>query len=72
MRTRPTSAGGADLMLSDLIGNGYAITSVTLNIYNAEGAFLYTGGATSLTQFRPMALNANNNTSAYVEFSAEL
>jgi hypothetical protein len=72
MRTRPTSAGGSNLTLGDLIGGNFPITSLTLNTNNAQGAFLYSGGATGLTQFRAMALFANNNTSAYVEFSAEL
>jgi hypothetical protein len=71
MRTRPTSAGGSDLKVIDLTGNNFAITSLTLNAYNAQGGFLYSGGATGMTQFRAMALLANT-TSSYVEFSAEI
>jgi hypothetical protein len=72
MRTRPTSVGGANLQVIDLTGNNFAITSLTINLYNAAGANVYTGGATGMTQFRPMMITANNNTSAYIEFNAEL
>jgi hypothetical protein len=71
MRTRPTSAGGSNLKVIDLTGNNFNITSLTLNAYNAQGGFLYSGGATGMTQFRAMALLANT-TSSYVEFSAEI
>jgi hypothetical protein len=74
MRTTPSSFDYSTLLVSDQV-----------NIYAASGTFAgraentpqwgvirYTHGSGVFTQFRPYLLQANNSTSAYLGFSAEL
>jgi len=73
MRVSPTSIEYANLQLADG-SNLYAVTSVTLdpNTTNENIAAAGYNVSSGLTQYRPYAARANNSSSAYLAFSAEL
>jgi hypothetical protein len=71
MRTVFTSIDYGNLVVSDQDGGTYAISAIT----NASSSPSYVSidcAITSATQYRPQALTANNNTAAFLGFSAEL
>ena len=72
LRVIPSSVDFSTLVLSDTNAN-YTISSLTLDANNAS-RFQPTlsVASTGLTQYRPLILTANNSTSAYLGFSAEL
>ena len=72
LRVIPSSVDFSTLVLSDTNSN-YTISSVTLDPNNAS-RFQPTlnVASTGLTQYRPLILTANNSTSGYLGFSAEL
>ena len=75
LRALPTSIDYSltGLVLNDGGTNTYAVTGLTID--SSTGANLVSLTATvasGLTQFRPYYLNANNSSSPYIGFSAEL
>jgi hypothetical protein len=72
MRIAATSLEYSTLILYDGSGTNVAVTSAALGEVNLQRLRLTIGVASGLTQYRPYSLLANNSTSAYVGFSAEL
>ena len=72
MRTNASSLEYSTLILWDGSGTNTTVTSAALGEVNAQRLRLTIGVASGLTQYRPYSLLANNSTSAYVGFSAEL
>jgi hypothetical protein len=72
MRVKPTAIESANLLVSDGAGGNFTATALILNQGNTDGFGVYQTGSTGMTQFRPLFLEANNTTAAYVAFSAEL
>ena len=72
MRVAPTAIDYGSLGVTDSVTTT-AVTSVTVSQAGKNGSVcnFFTGG-TALTQYRPYIANANNSTSAYIGFSAEL
>jgi hypothetical protein len=70
MRSAPTISQ-SNCSLNDSINNP-AITAVSTTYAGTDSALQIFTVASAGTQYRPMLLNANNNTSAYVDFSSEL
>jgi len=72
MRTLPTSVDYSTLRFTDY-GSTYSISSVVIdNSGNGRNTQVISGTSTSLTTNRGYAITANNSTSAYLGFSAEL
>jgi hypothetical protein len=72
MRTVPSALDFATPMtLSDSV-TATAVTTATLGDSGKDVALVRADVASGLTQYRPYNLAANNSTSAYVGFSAEL
>jgi hypothetical protein len=72
MRIAPTSVDFSTLRFTDYVG-GFTITALTLDTSGTgRNLQMVTGTTTGLTQYRPYVLSANNSTSAYIGFSAEL
>lgn len=74
MRTAPTSVEYSTLQI-DNINAGYAVTSLSLvgsGLENSKVAAINTVVSSGLTTGYPYLLGANNSTSAYLGFSAEL
>jgi hypothetical protein len=74
MRTKPSAIEYGNLSLTDGAGGFYSITSATID---SASSTLKTGGitvavASGLTTYRPYRIQANNSTSAYLAFTAEL
>jgi hypothetical protein len=72
MRIAATSLEYSTLILWDGSGTNTTVTSAALGEVNLQRLRLTIGVASGLTQYRPYSLLANNSTSAYVGFSAEL
>jgi hypothetical protein len=72
MRIKPTSVDYSTLRVSDG-ATGHAITSLTIGgECNKISLKLNVGVASGLTAYRPYDITADNSTSAYLGFSAEL
>ena len=71
MRVIPTSIDFSNLGVNDGV-TLTALTGLTFSQASPDYASLATSGATGLTQYRPYWIRANNNTAAYLGFSAEL
>jgi hypothetical protein len=74
MRVTPTALEFATLCVSPDNSATIAVTvaSLTTNKSNSKLAVITTSVASGLTQYRPYFVLANNSTSAYIAFSAEL
>ena len=72
MRVAPTSVEYSSLTLVDQVGGSFAATAVGVNMAGKDITQVYCTVASGLTQFRSYYLTANNSTSAYLGFSAEL
>jgi hypothetical protein len=72
MRTKPTAIESANLYVSDSAGGNSTAGALIFNQGNSDGYGTYQASSSGLTQFRPMFLESNNTTAAYVAFSAEL
>jgi hypothetical protein len=72
MRVAATSLEYSTLILWDGSGTNTTVTSAALGEVGLQRLRLTIGVASGLTQYRPYSLLANNSTSAYVGFSAEL
>jgi hypothetical protein len=72
MRVKPTAIESANLLVSDGAGGNFTATALILTQGNTDGFGVHQTGSTGMTQFRPLFLEANNTTAAYVAFSAEL
>jgi hypothetical protein len=72
MRVAPTSFDYSNARLTDGAGNNFTISSLVLNWNSKATPNLFAGGATGMTQFRPMYLTAAGTTSSYIAFNAEL
>jgi hypothetical protein len=71
MRTNPSAIDFSTLALTDYNGNN-AITTAVFGTNSPNMAAVTVGGTSGLTTYRPYALRANNSTSAYIGFTAEL
>jgi hypothetical protein len=73
MRTKPSSVDYSALKVSNAT-TSFAITALSLNANNADGSFFMTDwtSASGGTANRPCIIQANNNSAAYIGFSAEL
>ena len=73
MRTKPSSVDYSGLKVSNA-STSFAITALSLNANNADGSFFMTDwtSASGGTANRPCIIQANNNSAAYIGFSAEL
>jgi len=70
MRASPT-INQSNCSLSDSV-NAPAVTAVSTTYAGTDSALQIFTVASSGTQYRPILLNANNNSAAYVDFSSEL
>jgi hypothetical protein len=73
MRTKPSSVDFSAIKVSDY-NSSFAITAFTLNGNNADGSYFLVDAtiASGGTAGRPSVIQANNNSAAYIGFSAEL
>ena len=71
MRIVPTAIEFSTLAVQDGI-TFTAVTSTGISYITQQQGGLFAGVASGLTAFRPMALVSNNNSAAYVGYSAEL
>ena len=72
MRVQPSAADFSTLALTDQI-TGFTFTTLTLGNQNGKDIAQFSlGGLSGLTQYRSYFIGANNSTSAYIGFSAEL
>jgi hypothetical protein len=73
MRSNPTlSYSTVSLLRWSEISNAYAGTALTLDHSSPYAPFIYLTVASGMTSYRAGFITANNSTSAYVGFSAEL
>jgi hypothetical protein len=74
MRIAPSALEYANICVQEnFLGSVYAVTSATAANYSSTGCIAeFTIGSASLTQYRPARILANNSSSAYIGFSAEL
>jgi len=74
MRTTPTSVDSSTLVFFDQVNAGVATGTLQLvtNQSSPTVGYLTTAGTTGLTQYRSYEIAANNSTSAFLGFSAEL
>ena len=77
MRTTPSGGidYGGNFRLYDLVNSPFSVSSMSLigsTELSPEGWFSVTSSSSSLVQYRMYSLNANNDSTAYVGFSAEL
>jgi hypothetical protein len=75
MRTAPTSVDYSTLGLQDGVGSIIGVTSLTLTSAAQQGhnnGMITTVAGATTTQYRFYFLIANNSTSGYIGFSAEL
>ena len=73
MRSNPTlSYSTVSLLRWGEISNAYAGTALTLDHSSPYAPFIYLTVASGMTSYRAGFITANNSTSAYVGFSAEL
>lgn len=71
MRIVPTEIETLNIVLTDLVTN-YATTATIYSDGSSQDAVQVQLTATGLTQYRSYAARANNSTSAYISFGAEL
>ena len=71
MRTSATSVDYSTLNLSDGV-SGFAVTAVTIDQAGKNMIAIFADVASGLTQYRNYFIYANNSTSAFLGFSAEL
>ena len=73
MRIIPTSVDYANLTLSDGVAS-FGFTSLTIDtaVSGLNVSCVNTGGHSGLTQYRSYFMSANNSSSAYIGFNAEL
>ena len=71
MRVFPTSVEYSGLRLYDY-QSGQTITNLTLDSQSTKDAPQMEVTSSSLTQYRPYVLSANNNANAYIAYSSEL
>ena len=72
MRVKPSSVDYSNIKISDA-ASSYAITALALDGNNTDGLYFATNATISGgTAHRPCMIQANNNSSAYIGFSAEL
>jgi hypothetical protein len=74
MRVTPTSLEYANLIFTDQLNNVAGGVALSLDSQNSKyiGGIFTSGGGGAFTIYRPYQLIANNNTSAYLAFNAEL
>jgi hypothetical protein len=72
MRTVPSALDFATPMTLSDSNTATTVTTATLGDSGKDVAIVRADVASGLTQYRPYNLAANNSTSAYVGFSAEL
>lgn len=72
MRTNPTSVEYSSLIASDGVNNNAVGTLTFSSAYSSPNVGGFSATSTSLTAFRFYRIQANNSTSAYVAYSAEL
>jgi hypothetical protein len=72
MRVGPSSVEFSTLGIADFVNSPLAVTSVTIAHKGFLGTAINASVASGATTFRPYALLANNNTNAFLAFSAEL
>ena len=72
MRIAPTVVEFASLALSDSTSGTTAITGLSFSRYSKTFVCMSATGSSGWTAYRPAVLTANNSSSAYVGFSAEL
>lgn len=72
MRVKPTGIDSGNLLVSDGAGGNFTATALVFNQGNTDGYGVYQNGSTAMIPYRPMFLEANNNSAAFVAFSAEL
>jgi hypothetical protein len=73
MRVKPSSVDFSAIKVSDY-NSSFAITAFALNGNNADGSYFLVDAtiASGGTAGRPCVIQANNNSAAYIGFSAEL
>lgn len=73
MRVKPSSVDFSAIKVSDY-ASSFAITAFALNGNNADGSYFLVDAtiASGGTAGRPCVIQANNNSAAYIGFSAEL
>jgi hypothetical protein len=71
MRIAPSSIDFTNLGVTDSVSTT-AVSAVSIGNAGTNGSACNFTVASGLTQFRPYIVNANNSTSAYIGFSAEL
>ena len=72
MRTNPTSVEYSSLIASDGVNNNSVGTLTFSSAYSSPNVGGFSATSTSLTAFRFYRIQANNSTSAYIAYSAEL
>jgi hypothetical protein len=72
MRTTPSAIDYSTLRVTDDIVYDSAVTALTLYRSNPSYGFVDATSGASMTQYRSYFLSANNSTSAYLGFTAEL
>jgi hypothetical protein len=72
MRTNPTSVEYSSLIASDGVNNNSVGTLTFSSAYSSPNVGGFSATSTSLTSFRYYRIQANNSTSAYIAYSAEL
>jgi hypothetical protein len=72
MRTNPTSVEFSTLIASDGVNNNSVGTLTFSAAYSSPNVGGFSATSTSLTAFRFYRIQANNSTSAYIAYSAEL
>lgn len=73
MRIAPTALDYSTLAITNDDGNVYSVSSATLdNTTTSNIASIAANTGSTITQYRPYFIGANNSASAYIGFSAEL
>jgi len=73
MRVKPSSVDYSNIKVSNA-ATSFAVTALSLNANNSDGSYFLTDwtSASGGTAHRPCIVQANNNSAAYIGFSAEL
>ena len=73
MRIAPSTLDYSTLAITNDDGNVYSVSSATLdNTTTSNIASIAANTGSTITQYRPYFIGANNSASAYIGFSAEL
>ena len=72
MRTNPTSVQYSSLIASDGVNNNSVGTLTFSSAYSSPNVGGFSATSTSLTAFRFYRIQANNSSSAYIAYSAEI